>query len=180
MDLSYISDKAYRLYLLLAYTRDEMFKARNKELAGYGVLPTQSSILMAIGRLGEDATPTAISHLIPRDSQTICGILNRMEKQDLIKRVKGPNNGKRTDITLTDKGRKTSLLSTKHESIIHIFDSLTEEEQKQLESCLLKLYEASERENRTLGMKSDQESGAAISPKPGTRKRVQKKGKAGE
>jgi DNA-binding MarR family transcriptional regulator len=87
MDLSYITDKAYRLYLLLAYARDEMFKARNKELATYAVLPTQSSVLMAISRLGDKATPTAISHLIPRDSQTICGILNRMEKQELVKRV---------------------------------------------------------------------------------------------
>jgi DNA-binding MarR family transcriptional regulator len=147
MDLSYIEDKSYRLYLLLAYTRDEMLRVRTRELASFSILPTQSSILMAINRLGDKATPTAIAQLIPRDSQTICGILNRMEKQGLLKRVKEPNNGKRTRITPTEAGQQAFQLSVKHESINRIVNSLSEEEQRQLESCLLKLYECSAKEN---------------------------------
>jgi DNA-binding MarR family transcriptional regulator len=146
MDLSYIPDRFYRLYLLFAYTRDEMRRVRTRELANYDIRPAQSSILMAIKRLGDKATPTTLSQLIPRDSQSICGILNRMEKQRLVKRVKDPGNNKRTRITSTEKGEQTFLLSMKHESIHNMFASLSEEEQQQLESLLLKLYEASIKE----------------------------------
>jgi DNA-binding MarR family transcriptional regulator len=146
MDLSYIPDRYYRLYLLFAYTRDEMRRVRTRELANYGIRPAQSSILMALKRLGDQATPAALSRLIPRDSQSICGILNRMEKQGLVKRVKDPGNSKRTRITSTERGKQTFLLSMKHESIHNMFASLSQEEQLQLESLLLKLYEVSIKE----------------------------------
>lgn len=177
MDLSYISDRAYRLYLLLAYTRDEMFRVRKKELASHTVLPAQSSILMAISRLGDKATPTTISHLIPRDSQTICGILNRMERQELIKRMKSPDNGKTTIINLTEAGRRASLFAMRHESINHMFDSLSEEEQRLLESCLMKLYDRSLKEHHALHMKNSQASKGGGLRKRGRRIRQPKRDK---
>jgi MarR family transcriptional regulator, organic hydroperoxide resistance regulator len=151
LDLSAFTDRRYKTYMLLAYTRDEMFRARTKELRKYSILPRQASVLMAIDRLGSNATPTEISKLLIRDSQTVAGILNRMEKQGLIKRTKDPNNGKSIKIIATPKSRQAFLQSVKHESINRIMDCLGEEEMQQLESILLKLHESSIHEKKRLG-----------------------------
>jgi DNA-binding MarR family transcriptional regulator len=114
------------------------------------VLPRQASVLMAIHNLGEKATPTEISRLIIRDSQTISEILNRMEKDKLINRIKDTTNNKRKIISLTEKGRQAYYLSLNRESIHSIMSCLSIEEQKQFTSCLAKLAEASLKVNQVL------------------------------
>ncbi len=147
---SYLSDPLYKLYMLFFYTRDSMLRARTKDLRRFNVHPRQASVLMAIHTLEEKATPTEISRLIIRDSQTISEILNRMEKDKLINRIKDSTNNKRKIISLTDKGRKAYYLSLNRESIHSIMSCLSIEEQKHLTSCLVKLAEASIKENQEL------------------------------
>jgi len=147
MDLSYIKEQSFRIYLLLAFTRDSAKKVRSQELAGIDIYPEQASILMAIKHLGAQATPTEIGKLIPRDSQTISGILSRMEKRGLVKRVKKTKTTKATSIVLTEEGSEAAEKAACHGSILKLFQALTQEELDVLERSLLKLYHASEEMN---------------------------------
>lgn len=148
MRFSFADEQEFRIYLLLAFTRDELKKIRSKELLPSNIRPEQARILAAIKKLGADATPTTIGEIVPRDSQTICGMLNRLEKVGLVNRVKESKNAKKTRIVLTPAGEDAVERSAHHEKISQLFEVLTSEEKNLLEAYLEKLYQAASEFNK--------------------------------
>ena len=147
MNLSFAKEQEYRIYLLLSFTRDEMRKVRAKKLSEMDLMPAQASILAVARQLGEEATPATIGQYVPRDSQTICGILTRMEKKGLIVRTKKRETAKSTYIKLTEAGLKCAERASDHSEIISLLRVLSPEERVIMENVLNKLYYAAKEIN---------------------------------
>ena len=134
------ADEEYRLFYMLLRVREEMFKARQKELFQYNIRLRHSACLFAIKELGDNATPNEIAKIVHRRANSVSVMLNRMEKNGLIKKKKSSNGGKRVLVSLTHKGEEAFEMSTKRESLHHIFSALTKTQRKQLRDCLKTLW----------------------------------------
>jgi len=133
------NDQDYRLWVLLNQVRDAVFKARQKELNQYNISATQAATLLVIEAIGPKATASEISRQLFRKPHSVCGadgILGRMEKKGLVRRLKDLDRKNLVRVVLTEKGRQAYYQSTKQESIRQIMSSLSEEERQQLTSCL--------------------------------------------
>jgi DNA-binding MarR family transcriptional regulator len=122
---------------ILRQTYDAVFKLRQRELRELGLTPEQSSALMAIDAIGENATAADVSRFLFRESNTMSVLLRRMEKMGLIKKTSGPRGTKLLSLTangqtLCNKALDTNIVSG-------IFSKLAEEKQKQLWALLEEL-----------------------------------------
>ena len=133
-------DRCYKLWVLMAQTRDAIWKARHRELLKYQLSAPAIAVLIAVETIGDKATPANISRYIFREVHSVSELLNRMEKKGLIRRTKGMNGKNRVGVSLTEKGREiyqSQLEDAK--SICNIMSVLSEEEIQQMRSFLEKL-----------------------------------------
>ena len=129
-------DQHYNWWLLLAQTRDAIFKARQKELNQYNISAIQADVLFTIQAFGDKVNPAEISRWLFREPHSVSELLNRMEKKGLIKKAKDPHRKNVVRVVLTEKGREAYYQSSKRDSIDKIMSSLSGEECQQLMSCL--------------------------------------------
>jgi len=148
--INYLSaDKDYALWVLLSQAKDMVFRARQKELRQYGISPEEAAVLFIVQTLGNKATPGEISRWLLRKLHTVSGILSRMQKKQLVRKLTDLDKKNVVKVSLTEKGEQAHYQATKIESIHHIMSSLSEEERQQLSSCLKALRDRALKE---LGM----------------------------
>jgi len=135
-------DEDYNLWLFIAQVRTAMVRARQKEVSKYGITSRQASVLFVISAIGNKATPAEISSWLFRKSQSVAGILNRMEKQGLVIRVRDLRRKNMVRIELTEKGKDIYEHVSKRESMHTIMATLDGDMRKQLETCLEKIRDA--------------------------------------
>ena len=141
----------YNRWILLAQTRDAIFKARWKELSRYDISARQAAVLVAIQAVGDKATPAEISRWVFRKAHSISELLSRIEKAGLVRKVKDLDRKNQVRVVLTEKGRETyHHQSTNTVSIRKIMSLLSEEDRQQLRSCLQVLRDKAVKE---LGIK---------------------------
>ena len=124
------------LWVLLAQTREAMYKARKKELSRYSISPRQVAVLATIKAIGDKATPAEISRRLVRESHSVGGILDRMEKQGLIRRDKDLERRNLVRVSITEKGQQVYSQVANKESICKIVSALSPRQRQQLMSCL--------------------------------------------
>ena len=129
-------DQYYDLWNLLSETRDAIVRVRELETSQSGISASQIHALFFIQAIDGPVTPAQLSRLLFRESQSVSGLLDRMERQGLVKRVKDMDRKNQVRIAITEKGRQIYGESTKRRSIQRIISSLTEEERQQLKSYL--------------------------------------------
>ena len=134
------ADEDYRLFYMLLRVREKLFEAREKELFQYNIRLRHSACLFAIKELGETATPNEIAKIVHRKPHSVSVMLNRMEKNGLIKKNKASNGGNRVIASLTQKGEYAFKVSKKRESLHRIFSTLTKTQRKHLRECLKTLW----------------------------------------
>lgn len=134
-------DRDYTLWMLIAQTWTIVYKAREKELSQYGFTPQQSGALFAIHALGEGATISALGTWLIRELHSVSNLINRMEHHGLVAKKKPKSGKKPATYMLTQKGQEAYHRSAKRESIHKIMSTLSEEEGKDLESCLRKIQD---------------------------------------
>ena len=137
------TDQDYNLWLFLAQVRSVMLKSRQAELSRYGITASEASVLFIINAIPGDVTPAEISRWLFRQSQSIAGILNRMERQGLVRRIRDLDKANQVRVVLTEKGIECYRHAAKRESIHRIMGSLSGEMRQQLEACLEKLKDKS-------------------------------------
>lgn len=152
MEESLPANQDLRLWVLLGQTRDIIRKAIRKELEQFNVTSRQAAVLLVIQANAERVTPAEISRQLFREPHTISAVLKRMEKQGLLTRHKDLSKKNLIRVALTEEGRKLYSITSKRKSIHKIFSCLSEEEVRQLSSCLEKLKRRGMKE---LGMKRD-------------------------
>ena len=133
------TDRDYNLWVLLRQTRDAMVKARERELEKVGISSIQAAVLFTIQSIGTEATPAEISRRLVREPHSVSGLLNRMEKQGIIRRVKDLPKRNMVRVIMTEKGEAAYRQSTKRLSMHEIMAALSEDDRNQMWSYLEKL-----------------------------------------
>jgi len=137
-------DQDQDLILLFGQAWYIAFRAREKELAKYGLSPEQAQVLFIVQALKEKASPIRISSYIFRQRHSVSNILQRMEKKGLICKTKDLERKNMVRVSLTEKGKTLFELSKRRESTHKIMSSLNEEDRKKLLEYLLKIIEKSQ------------------------------------
>jgi MarR family multiple antibiotic resistance transcriptional regulator len=129
----------YYLWVLLSQTRDVISKTRERELHSQHISERHAQLLFIIELIGRNATPVKIARWLFREPHSISEILDRMEKQGLVKKVKDLDRKNQVRIAITEKGYDTYRRSYIPRNIPDTLSVLTDDERKQFISSLMKL-----------------------------------------
>lgn len=136
---SYSTDELYNLWTMLEQVHSGITLARDRELEQHGLSTIKASALFIVQSIGNEATPAEISRWILRRPHSVSGLLDRMEKDGLIKKAKNLHKKNLVRVTITPKGKKGLEISAKRKTINQILNALSEDERKQLYIYLDKL-----------------------------------------
>ena len=139
-------DELFNLWWVLRRTSHVIMKSRNKELANCGISTATSAVLFISHTMDSKVTPAEISRQLLREAHSVSGLVARMEKAGLVRKVKDLDRKNMVRVELTEKGREAYARAQKRESIHRIMSVLSEAEREQLMSSLLKLREAALKE----------------------------------
>lgn len=137
-----------QLWGLLNQTHHAIWRARERELDEIGLSAIQAGVLFFVSTSEEPVTPAVLSRSLHREPHTISGLLTRMEKQGLVKRVKDLKRKNQVRIALTSKGRKAYEQQNKTGVISVILAPLSAAERTNLGGYLEKLRNTALRELR--------------------------------
>ena len=134
------ADQDFELWTLLHQARDAIARARENELRQADISMIKAAVLFFVKNLDEPATPAKISRYLFREPHTISGLLDRMEGQGLVRRVRDLQRKNLVRIELTEKSEEFYRKTREKRKIIgRIMSTLTQEERDDLRASLLKL-----------------------------------------
>lgn len=99
------SDPALTSWALLRQTWSLMDKAAETRLGRIGLTPEKAAVLWACKEHPGPLIPAEIARYVSRESQSVTGLLNRMEEEGLIMRIPKRKGRPYTEIRSTDKGK---------------------------------------------------------------------------
>ena len=136
-------DEDYEIWMLLAQAKDGMSKARDVELAPFGVSAVQAGVLYILAAYQEPVTITEISRWLLREHHTVSSLITRMQRQGLVKKTRNRPRRGVVGVTLTAKGEEICQQQKEERKVIHsIVATLTAQEQETLRVLLRKLRDA--------------------------------------
>jgi len=135
------SHEAFTTSVLLGQTWQTMYNTLEGKLAKSGLTPQQTYVLWFCKYYPGPLTPAEISRMLFRKSQSVAGLLSRMEREGLVKKVPKRKGHPFTEVQITAEGekrlrdgRKVLLAYTEK-----FMASLSAEEDKQLRKLLRKV-----------------------------------------
>jgi len=135
------SENAMTTWTMLRQSWTAINKVAEVKLAKANLTPEKAAVLWACRDFPGTLTPAEIARLLFRENQTIAGLLNRMEKDGLVKRIPKRKGHPYTEIRLTAKGEKACGpgVEVYKKVITGLFSDMGETEQQQLRKTLKKL-----------------------------------------
>lgn len=131
------SARDYELWVLLHQLCHAISRAREAELRTIGITLVQAAVLFIVNTVEGPATPALISRWLFRKSHSVSELLERMEKEGLVKRVKNAGRKHSTRVVLTEKGEQAyQRARAELRSISEVFSCLSEEERSDFETNL--------------------------------------------
>ncbi len=134
------TDPAMTVWALLRQTHTAINKVAEVRLAKKGLTPEKAAVLWACRDYPGIVTPAEIARLVFREAQTIAGLLNRMEREGLIKRIPKRKGRPYTQIKLTPRGAE--LVDPGVQVLRSLIESLVEGMPKQERDQLIKTLAA--------------------------------------
>ncbi len=128
----------FNLFVLFILTGDTITNAAELELAQYDVTFPQARILYMLDREKRPVTIQELSRWVMRELNSVSTLINRMEADGLVKKIKKPGD-KKTYVALTEKGADLFQNKITSRAQQMIFSALTESERKEFEVYLRKL-----------------------------------------
>jgi len=147
METNVASNRDYELWVLLHQTCDAILRARENELRQTGTSPAQATVLFILKAVTVPATPAEISRWLFREPHTVSGLLNRMEKQGLVRKVKNLERKNMIRIVITEKGEQAYQWAREMKVISKILACLSPEERSNLKTYLKALRNEALKEN---------------------------------
>lgn len=126
------------LYSLLDSTRETIFKAVELELAQYRISTQQVKIMHILASSNNGMTLDSLAGGTTRELNSISTMIDRMQKKGLVEKIKSQEDQK-IYVTLTEKGKDIYNNTITEEAICLIFDTLSNNEKKELADLLRKL-----------------------------------------
>ena len=129
-------DEDYMLWRLFTQTRNAILKTRQKELSAYNLSHRQAGALLISHATEGEITPYKYAKWVVLERHTVSELLDRMEKQGLVRRIQNFDNRKTIRFKLTEKGREAAELASRCESFHKVMSSLSAEQRQQLKEIL--------------------------------------------
>ena len=125
---------------LLTTAQRRVFQAMSARLEPYDVTPVQYGVLYYLWET-DIHTPREIADRLQLENSTISGVLERMEKKNLIERQVSKKDRRYIEVVLTDKGAslKDAVLRTVEQFNDDVMTAFSPEEQDILKKSLEKL-----------------------------------------
>ncbi len=137
-----LSATAWRqLYL----TYSTIFKGIERAIAHTGVTLPQALALATIKNGPGPVTPSRLAHHLTQETQSVTGLIDRMEKQQWVRRVRdlADRRAIRLELTLAGEAKLEETLGPTSDTIARMFDRLSAGELSTLSSLLERVYEGS-------------------------------------
>lgn len=113
-----------------------MSKARRNELVHLGITPAQAGVLNFAQKFETPCTILQLRNSMGRSNSSMVGIINRMERNGLIKRQTDSHNKKYTRIILTSKGKAIYEKAVRLSAFLTIISSLPKKDRAKLKLYL--------------------------------------------
>jgi MarR family 2-MHQ and catechol resistance regulon transcriptional repressor len=117
-------------WLLIHQTSRLLVKSENATLAKIGLTRPKQGVLLAMKNMPDPLTVTNIAHWIDRNPNGISTLVDRMEKDGLIRRVRDMPDRREVRLVLTQKGEESFKKGSKlfQKLFREIFSEFSEEE----------------------------------------------------
>jgi DNA-binding MarR family transcriptional regulator len=136
-------DERLGLWQLLRRTTRIIAKARQDELAQFGISGDMSAMLFAVEDLRGNAIQATIAKSLFLEPNSVSQQVKRMEKMGFVRKVRDLERKNSFRVELTPLGKDVFKKSNRHRSTKWIMSALTEAERRELWSCLAKLRDRS-------------------------------------
>lgn len=156
------AQSAVQAWRQLYLTYSAIFKAIERSIAPTGVTLPQALALSTIRNGDGPMTPSRLAHYLTQETQSVTGLIDRMEKQGWVRRVRDLPDRRAIRLELTDGGaaKLQETAGPGFETTARMFSRLKPDEIEQLTAMLGRVYlGAMER----LGRESTESEAAAIS-----------------
>ena len=101
-----ISDPTLKIWITLRQTYIRVSKSEEAVLAKEGMTLQQYKVLLAIKHINNPVTPTAVAHWLDLNTNSISLIIDRMEKDRLVKRVRDFKDRRMVRLVITKEGKE--------------------------------------------------------------------------
>ena len=139
MEPNVATDRDHELWVLLCQTCDIICRAREDELRPFGISHIQAGVLFVVKNVKAPVTPADISRWLFREPHTVSGLLNRMERNGLVRRRSDAKNKKQRRVVMTKKGKELFRLAQEQNALHTIMGSMSDEGFEQLWTLLEEL-----------------------------------------
>lgn len=136
MKTAVASREDYELWVLLDQTCAAIIRARENELRPVGISGMQAAVLFIVKAVKGPATPAEISRWLFREPHSVSGLLNRMEKDGLVRKVKDLERKNLIRVAITEKGEEAYQQSKATKVISEILSCLTRKKKENLRAYL--------------------------------------------
>ena len=133
---------------VLGQAAHAMVRAREDELRKAGITSIQAAILYIAKVLKEPVTTAILSRWLLRERHTIWAVLDRMERQGLVKKVRDLPRKDVVRVILTDKGEKAHARASEGKAIRNIVSCLSPEERDIIRAYVERLRDKAIEEHR--------------------------------
>jgi DNA-binding MarR family transcriptional regulator/transposase len=131
----------YKLWQLFCYTYRVVDSISRAVFRKYGLSPSTVAILSILYQTGQHFKPIDLAVICKRKPNTITAILNRLEKQGLLQKIKDTYRQNAKRVSLTEKGKSVFLNVMSKNGYYEVFAALSEEKRHQFTDCLYDLLE---------------------------------------
>lgn len=128
-------------WTLLYQTYTAIFKAMERALLPIGVSPPQAFALAAIQQSEEPMTPGRLAGLLAQETQSLTGLVDRMEAQGWVERVRDLPDRRSIRLTLTAAGeaKLAELMPLNAQAASELFAGLSEQRLSELSGILTEM-----------------------------------------
>lgn len=141
--MAFIMELKECINFLLTTSQHTVFQYLNQQLAPYDITPSQYGVLNCLWISGGTCLPRQIAEMLCLETSTVSGILDRMQKKELIDRNINTENRREILVIITPKGAALEkpvleVIDKMNEVVLQDF---TPEEAAFLRKSLLKIAE---------------------------------------
>ncbi len=129
------TDPDFSLWRILDHTRFLIARSREVELARYGLTPEQSFVLDILNESDGCTTINKLVEITQRQHHSISTLIDRMNRQGLVRKTKGGGDKRKYEVEITEKGQELLNRMTR-DSVRTIFSCLSDSDKTVLRSCL--------------------------------------------
>lgn len=101
-----VSDTALAAWTLFHQTWSSVYRMEEQEYRNLGITPEHAGVLLSLMYHPGPVRPAELSRMCFRKSQSIAGLLDRMERRGLVTRVRKPRGRHLTEVRLSDRAKE--------------------------------------------------------------------------